>query len=293
MTETDTDTAAGGADDRNWFVRAVVAVVHGPRRWSPAVFFAYDFAILAGLLLIGPFHQVDWKSFGNPIPKVMPSAVPWAGALGGVCISLVGVAGHATHGNWDALRYGYWHLTRAALGAIFGSVAVLIVTLLLQNVKPTTSSGSTDFTPSGVAVLSVIAFVVGFREETFRSLIIRVADIILAPSQNDAAVTYALVPSIVDFGDATVGAADPVTKTTRMFNGGQSALTLTSANISLQQQGTDLTFALTPDPATLATGESAEIALTWTPSAAGPLIATMQVNVPGSTIACTLTGTAT
>lgn len=272
-----------------WVKTGWKAVVRGPRQWSPAVFFVYDVGILVGLLLIGPFHPVHWNSFGNPIPDVLPSAVPWAGALGGVCISLVGVAGHAKRRDWRPDAFGYWHLTRAALGAVFGSIAVLIITLLLQNVKQAVP-GTAGFTDSGTAVLAVIAFTVGFREETFRSLIIRVVDIILGPSQNDSAVTYALVPAVVDFG--TTKAETAVKASTHVFNGGKSTLMLTSADVSIQGDDT-VVAALTPDPATLTTGESAVIDLTWTPAEAGALAATLQVNVPGTSISGSLTGKAT
>lgn len=270
--------------------KAVADIVKGPRGWSPAVFFVYDLAILVGLLFVGPFHRVDWASFSNPISGVLPSAVPWAGALGGVCISLVGVAGYAKRETWQPQRYGYWHLSRAALGAIFGSVAVLIVTLVLQNVKA--PGGKGGFSVAGEAILSVIAFTVGFREETFRALIIRVADLILSPSQNDSVVTYALIPPIVDFGSVKAGASVVVTETTRVFNGGRTTISLSSADISLQHvDGLDITLA--PDPATLATGESAPITLTWKPKTAAKLNGTLQVKVPGTTIIAPVQGEAT
>lgn len=268
------------------------AIAAGPRRWAPSVFFVFDLMILTGLVLLGPFRPESWHVDGwlsNPIPDVLPSAVPWAGALGGVCISLVGVAGHARKRDWHPDLFGYWHLTRAALGAIFGSIAVLIISLLLQNVKQVTP-GPKGFTHAGVAVLAVIAFVVGFREETFRSLIIRVVDIILGPSPNDKASTFVLVPQTLDLGAAKVG--NPTTGTLHLFNGSNISLTLGAEDLTTNGDG--VTAVLSGDPASVAKGESTVITVTWTPTKAGPLTAgQVQVNVPGRTVGAVVLGEAT
>jgi len=270
--------------------RAATAIAEGPRRWAPSFFFVYDVIILAGLLLLGPFRPPSWDVGGwlsNPIPDVLPSAVPWAGALGGVCISLVGVAGHARRGDWRPNIYGYWHLTRAALGAIFGSIAVLIISLLLQNVKQVPANAGVSH--SGQAVLAVIAFVVGFREETFRSLIIRVVDIILGPSPNDPTTTYLLIPTALDLGTTTVGTA--VTGTLHLFNGSNASLAL--RNEDLVKRGDGVDAKLDTDVVNVAKGETAAITVTWTPTKAGSLSdAEIQVNVPGRVVSTTLQGVA-
>jgi hypothetical protein len=161
------------------------AIAGGPRTWSSSAFFIIDVVVLAALLLLGPFHPSAVQTKGwltNPYPGVLPNIVPWAGALGGVCISMVGIATHQRDGDWES-EFGYWHLTRSVLGAVFGSVAVLIVSLLLHNVKEATATGK-PFTTSGQVVLAVIAFVVGFRERAFRTLIKRVVDLILSPGDD-------------------------------------------------------------------------------------------------------------
>jgi hypothetical protein len=270
------------------FSKAWKQIAKGPRGWAPSLFFLYDLAIVIALLLLGPFHPEAWHLdgwLGNPFPDILPSVVPWAGALGGVGISLVGVAGHAKKGDWQPESYGYWHLTRAMLGAIFGSVAVLIITLILQNVK---QAAPTDhgFTHSGEAVLAIIAFVVGFREETFRSLIVRVVDVILGPSASDVAATYTLAPQPIDFGTATVRKAK--TTTIHLFNASPSSMTMHMQDISVQGDGLKVT--LSQHPTTIASGESGGIDLTWTPAEPGPLNANIQVKVPGSVITASITG---
>jgi hypothetical protein len=77
----------------------------------------------------------------------LPVGVPWFGAVGGTLISLTGVFKHVD--NWDP-RLELWHWGRPLVGAFVGSIGV-------------------------------VAFLVGYREETFRSLIKRATDLLLSP----------------------------------------------------------------------------------------------------------------
>ncbi|MBV9484672.1 MAG: hypothetical protein JO246_01290 [Frankiaceae bacterium] len=247
--------------------------------------------IVAALLILGPFHPSgihpsSWLT--NPFPDVLPGIVPWAGALGGVCISLVGVAGHARASDWRPEAYGYWHLTRSVLGAFFGSVSVLIVSLLLQNVKQIDTTGD-HFTDSGKAVLAVIAFVVGFREETFRSLIVRVVDVILGPNSPDAEARYNLVPRAVSFEDAKVGR--PSKHVIHLVNGGKKSVTLHRSAVTTHGKGLDASLA--GDSVTLADGETAPIVLTWKPTEVGHLTGSVSVRVAGTVITAAVNGDAT
>jgi hypothetical protein len=125
--------------------------------------------LLGAALLFATGAMPELHPDGRPgamFLTVIPYWVPWAGALGGISISLVGVARYAGD-RWDANRYGYWHLARPFLGGVFGTFAVLIVVLVLKTVTPQTIiDTSVPYTPQGVAVLCVFAYVVGFREET-------------------------------------------------------------------------------------------------------------------------------
>jgi hypothetical protein len=139
--------------------------------------------------------------------------VPWFGALGAVIISLTGVFEHEH--DWDD-SYWPWHVARPLIGAALGVVSVLILqagvlavgSTPLQpgqsqtvstststpaptpnqpgaSATPTPGSNSQNQTaptkiPSNL-LYYLVAFLVGYREETFRELIKRLVDIILAP----------------------------------------------------------------------------------------------------------------
>lgn len=109
---------------------------------------------------------------------ILPLWIPWAGALGGMTISLVGVARH--NHEWNAPLYGVWHLLRPLLGGVSGTVAVLAMLFVLRTLEPSKVDASTVPDAASTAVMVVISFVIGYREETFRELIKRVVDLILA-----------------------------------------------------------------------------------------------------------------
>ena len=103
--------------------------------------------------------------------------VPWFGALGAVMISLSGIFAHRS--DWDP-SMKYWHFTRPLVGAALGIISVLIFQAGILAV------GSSLTPPSGVTAPTnllyyLIAFLVGYREETFRELIKRLTDVILTP----------------------------------------------------------------------------------------------------------------
>jgi len=126
---------------------AVLAVIYFLQRWSP-----------------------DLMSLGS-----IPIGVVWFGALGAVLISLTGVVEHAA--DWDGRLY-LWHLSRPLMGAALGVVAVLILQagVLAAGTQPTTGTGTKNL------LYYLVAFLVGYREETFRELIKRLVDLIFAPA---------------------------------------------------------------------------------------------------------------
>jgi hypothetical protein len=202
-----------------------------------------------------------------------------------VSISIVGVAGYSIQTEWRPDRFGYWHLTRPLLGAVFGTTAVLIVALLLQNVKGTTASDS-GYTPAGQVVLGVIAFVVGFREETFRTLVMRVVDMIISPSAADAGSLVAFVPNVVDFAD--VPAATPKTATTHLFNGSPNALHVAAGALKVDDQS--IVIDANAADVDLSPGASLPVTLTWTPTEAAPMTATLSAQLSGTSPTCALRG---
>lgn len=263
-----------------------------PSQWQPGTVYIYDvvWIVVLIVLAIGYSVQPAWSWLPHwtfAFQNVMPLWVPWAGALGGVTISLVGVVTH-TH-DWKALEYGYWHLARPFLGAVCGSVAVLIVVLVLRSVDPT-ANGQAG-TPASIAILSVIAFVVGYREETFRTLVKRVVDVILASGANATALV-ALVPAVLDFGDSTV--SQPTVLTLTVVNAGKDTVHL-PANVAIADPATS-TVVATNVESDMAPGATAAVTVTWTPASEGQDLSTptttLVLRTESRTLTCPLKGRA-
>src|SRR5262249_27018573 len=72
-----------------------------------------------------------------------------------------------------------WHAARPFTGAALGTVGFILFASVIR------ATGITPQPTEGVGklVYFAVAFVVGFREETFRQLIKRVADLIVGPGQ--------------------------------------------------------------------------------------------------------------
>jgi N-acetylmuramoyl-L-alanine amidase-like protein/IPT/TIG domain-containing protein len=157
-----------------------------PKQWggSQAAIFALQIlylTILAGLAIVYFTNRslINLPASLGPIPV----PIPWFGALGAVLISLVGLTQHRN--DWDP-SYRFWHWARPLLGASFGTISVLIFQagILAVGTQPTTTAGNT---PKDL-LYYLVAFVVGYREETFRELIKRLTDVIFSPGPDAASV---------------------------------------------------------------------------------------------------------
>lgn len=165
--------------------------------WTAGPFFILDLVYIAILvvLLIGRHaHWLDINKIPDPIGGLVPIAIPWFGALGAVTLSLYGV--FTWNSQWDT-KWNYWHAARPFVGAIFAVVSFLIFIGIINatgasvNAKP---APATDNLP-----YLVLAFIVGFREQTFRTLLQRAVDIILGPGipgQTPASVQVTAQPRV-------------------------------------------------------------------------------------------------
>jgi hypothetical protein len=108
--------------------------------------------------------------------------VPWFGALGAVLIGMYGMFDHI-HKDWSA-RYNIWHVARPLTGAVLGIMAYLIfaATVRATGVDPTATTQAQGVTSE--IVYDVIAFAVGYREESFRVLFKRALDLFLGPGES-------------------------------------------------------------------------------------------------------------
>jgi len=132
---------------------------------------------LAGLIAVAVlYNSNDW--FAAKLPAHLgpvPIGVPWAGAVGAVTISLSATADH--RGDWDA-TYALWHWSRALVGATFGWVSMIF--FLMLNLQATPTSRVAGIPPD--LIYYAVAFAVGYREETFRTLLKRLVDLVMAPA---------------------------------------------------------------------------------------------------------------
>lgn len=130
----------------------------------------------------------DWEDkleARDPLGGLVPMVIPWAGALGGATISMVGLAKHWARGDWDS-RWFPWHILRPLLGAISGTIAFVILIVVLRTaggLDPDSTSLPDDLLSRGLFL--VLAFVVGFRDRMFLNLVSRVVDVLLATEKEE------------------------------------------------------------------------------------------------------------
>lgn len=118
---------------------------------------------------------LDVASFRAIVPDPVgpvPLGVVWFGALGGVLISIEGSVKHRR--DWDTTMH-VWHYLRPLVGVALGVVSYLIFVVVI-------AATGTSPIRKGTLVYYLVAFVVAYREETFRSLIKRATDVLLANS---------------------------------------------------------------------------------------------------------------
>ena len=125
------------------------------------------------------------------------------------------------------------------MGAVLGTLAYLIFIGFINATTTGATTTSGTATPSPIPTTAektipylVIAFVVGFRESTFRQLIARVVDVILGPGIPGVTppVGLAVSPSPIDFGNVQVTTSK--TEVVRVSNTGAGNLIIHGAHDS-------------------------------------------------------------
>jgi hypothetical protein len=246
---------------------------------GPGFVLIYQAALmLASLVLLWTFTTGALHAPHAGWEDVVPLWVPFGGWLGGITISIVGVAMHTQ--DWNRQKYGYWHLARPALGMLTGTVAVLIVLFVLKGVAGSTiPSGADTYSPSGIAVLFVLAFVVGYREETFRALITRVVDVILSPGDKAAEQGVALVPALTVLTTKALGTASAAVT---LVNTTKDTFDLSQSTPQFDPDVSDLEGKWAAGTGQVGPGQSAELSLSWSPkSGAASTETTLAVTVGG------------
>jgi hypothetical protein len=149
---------------------------------------------IAWLIILGVLAALHFSSIIHLQDTLgsVPLGVVWFGALGAVLISLTGVVEHAR--DWDE-SLALWHLSRPLVGASLAVVGVLILqagVLATGNTatpKSPANPGSPAMQNSQNLLYYLVAFLVGYREETFRELIKRLVDLIFTPGTPQTAPT--------------------------------------------------------------------------------------------------------
>ncbi|MBP6995790.1 MAG: hypothetical protein KBB39_06595 [Phycicoccus sp.] len=163
-----------------------------PSLWRPGVFFWYQ-VVWSWCAVIFVLALTSGHPHIQPVraPSFVTVLSPWAifgGLIGGITISIVGISRHAH--EWDGARYAYWHLARPVLGLVTGSVAVLILLFVLRAMSGG-GAGAVAVDPTkpydgaAQAFMFVVAFVVGYREASFRELVKRVADLLFTKPEEE------------------------------------------------------------------------------------------------------------
>jgi hypothetical protein len=175
----------------------LIAVGFAERRGT--IFFI-SLAYLGALLATAALYIQG--SFSLPVRLgTVPLPVPWFGALGAVLISLTGVFDH--YADWNP-GLALWHYARPLIGASLGIVSVLVFQAGILAVGSNVSTQGSPGKPSSLLYF-VIAFAVGYREETFRQLMKRLVDVILSPGTTGAPASSTILSLMPPTGPSAGG----------------------------------------------------------------------------------------
>ena len=284
-------------DDSKWSEYPFIA------RWSASGLLRWNvfwFALLL-FLLLGWYKEWLWVDhLPSRIGGVLPLVVPWAGALGGMAISMVGVLSHYSEwgpnvdkdkvahnhpGFAQRLSWNAWHIGRPFVGAVFGSIAALLLVFVLRTLG-VTDAGDQDTTLGATVTLLAVAFIVGYRDRTFRDLADRVIDTIFGPgTTSDQAVSYDVDDSELDFGnDVKVNKHKDLT--VAVTNNGSQVLRWDSAEVD------GAAFSLKSSSRTLGAYATNEVKVRFAPTVAGEATGTLVIKLSGVEKTVKLKGTA-
>lgn len=253
-------------------------------RLTPSFFFWLGMTYTGVLLLMAAVYNLILPDPNRPVMfGVLPIAVPWFGALGAVTISLEGV--FLWNSQWDK-KFNYWHIGRPLFGAVLGIVAFFIYVVIVSASGAVPNFlGGAQAPIKDYIVFYVVAFLVGYREETFRELIKRATDLILKPgTQSPAAPAVTLkvagaTPVAIQCPDVAATVTSSVTVDVQ--NSGTGALMAPVVTVTSVAPTAAGTFAVANDHVTgagdLAAGQARSLDVRFTPPAAGTFAATLTV----------------
>ena len=262
---------------------------------SASFFFWLGLGYALLLLLLAIVYNASYHDEKQPylIAGILPIGVPWFGAVGAVTISLEGI--FKWNQQWNP-GYNYWHIGRPLFGAVLGIVAFYLFVLIFKSAGSTlpflTDQTAHPSAPTDFIIFYVLAFLVGYREETFRELIRRATDLILKPAaaqDSDAPqLTFRIAGVIVtqiEFAKATPGTESR--RTVEILNTGKAPLVAPNVTITTSDPSSNGVFKLDKDNVTgvkeLGPNLSGTVDVTFIPANAGQYSAFL--NVAGTNLA--------
>ncbi len=254
-------------------------------RLGPSFIFWLSMGYTGLLLIMAAAFSFSTPSAGTNVfllNGILPIAVPWFGALGAVTISLQSV--FHRNDQWNS-KFNYWHIGRPLFGAVLGIVAyfIFVVIVTATGTPPaflTNAKGEAHI--KDFVIFYVVAFLVGYREETFRDLIKRATDLILRPGGASAP-----SPSVA-FKDKTSGAtirevnlnSTNMSLTILVHNVGDVALVAPAMAIGVTAPAQAGTFQTAGDQVSgrdLAPGEARTVEVKFVPTSQGTFSGTLTV----------------
>jgi len=262
-------------------------------RWQAGRIVALElgYVLILALLMIGrQAHVSGLSALPNPIGGIIPLAVPWFGALGAVTISIYGAVAH--YDDWQT-KFNAWHVVRPAIGAITGTMAYLILIGVIQatGTTPSMTAAAKNTTSAASITYLVVAFVVGYREDTFRTLVKRVVDVLLSPGDVKTAPTVSVEPSPIGFAE------NRSTRVATVTNSGTGKLVISNATanppgVSVEGEGFTITNNAVAG-ATVNPGAAARLTISFDANSPGQKEGVLIIHSNAGTFKVNLTGTAT
>jgi hypothetical protein len=153
-----------------------------PRRTPPWLFvFVLTLLYLIGLLAVATWYlrSVGLREFLDPYPALR---VAWWGAVGGVLANVETIARTGDHWNRRVVPA---LVVRPVTAAFFGGIGYVIYVTLVQASVSGVDEALAQLGRTPTALGYVIAFALGFREQTFRELLKRVVDLLASAGGAD------------------------------------------------------------------------------------------------------------
>jgi hypothetical protein len=143
----------------------------------PALVFILEMAYLIGLIVLLIVYQTD-DALRDALPPLgpLPIQIAWFGATGAVLAGIGGIYFH--NQNWNH-SYDYWHYSRPLVGAVVGGVGCLLFYVSI-------TLGSTKGVTPNTATFDAVAFILGYADDAFRSLIAKLTQLLFAPGKAES-----------------------------------------------------------------------------------------------------------